>query len=306
MRSRSCALLASLLLTAGLTATAGPAGATSSSAAASVSADEPGYEIKRFHTRTDDDPQLVKAWRAWRGRDHQRYTTLVQRSCFCAEEPAIETKVRRGSVSSLTYEGRDRELTSAGYEMDALFRLLRSAHQEADLLRVSYRRGVPVSIFIDWDRRMADEELGLSVRVIDSDPQEPFAYAIKPFQPTGQDRARLRRSWQTWRAADIRSYTTTAARQAGEGDFPTLRTRVEGPVVREVEEVGAEGEPDATTSERGYEVEHLYRLLRRLHRTADRVAVRYDERGVPRFISADPDAEVVDDEFVLRTTLRAS
>ena len=70
----------------------------------------------------------------------------------------------------MTYADGARELRRPGYEMDALFRTLRKALASADRVVVSLRQGVPVSIYIDQDRRIADEEYGLRVRVVDTDP----------------------------------------------------------------------------------------------------------------------------------------
>ena len=92
MKSSLSLVLAALLTGALLALGAPPAGAS-----APPSADDaPGYAVKRFHLRDDDAPRLVKAWQAWRARDHQRYTTVVQRSCYCLEQRAIETVVAGG------------------------------------------------------------------------------------------------------------------------------------------------------------------------------------------------------------------
>lgn len=294
----AAALVAPLLVL--VAASGGATGPTTGPVAASAREPAP-YDVDRFRLRADDDPRLQRAWRTWRGRDHQRYSTVVLRGCFCLEQKAVRTTVRRGEVTSVAYDG-GRELRRPGYEMDALYRLLRRAHREAAVLEVRYRRGVPVSVYVDADRRIADEEYSLRVRVTDTDPPETFAYAVEPFRPTADDDAALRRAWQDWRGSAIRSYRTTVTRQAGEGTFPTVVTEVDGPVVREV----GVTDPGAEAPRRGHEVERLYRQVRRLHATADEVEVRYDARGVPRRIAADPVAGAVDDELVLRVRLRAS
>lgn len=260
-----------------------------------------GYDIKRFRVSADDDPRLARSWRAWRGREHQRYTTVVQLRCFCPPQRAVETVVRKRAVTSVTFEGRERQLRRSGYEMEALYRLLRRAYAKADEVDVTYRRGVPVEIHIDWDERLADEEQTLRVAVVRADEPEPFAYPIRPFRITERDPDLLRRKWSRWLETGIRNYVSTA-RQAG--TLP-VRTVAVGPVVRRVETVVPDGDPTAGPGvRRGYEVERLYRMLRTLYRTADILEVRYDGRGVPRRIFADPAAEVSGDEISLRVRVR--
>ncbi len=157
VRSLVTALVAVLLTLPLLALSTSPAGA------AAAPDDTPGYAIKRFHVRTDDNPRLARQWRVWREREVRRYTTVVERSCFCIPQRPIRTVVRRGEVTSVTHEGRRRELRRHGYEMDAIYRVLRSAYRRADDVQVSYRHGVPVRVYIDYIRLAADDELGLTV-----------------------------------------------------------------------------------------------------------------------------------------------
>mgnify|MGYP006864794326 CR=1 FL=1 len=286
------------LLSASLGATS-PASASASVHAAAVR--EPGYQVMPFRPRGSDDARLVKAWHAWQGRDHQRYTTVVGRFCGCEPEPRVSTEVAADRVTSVRYLHTDDELERHGYEMDELFRLLRAAYAEADDVTVRYLRGVPVSVAIVYGDRPSDRDTTMSVRVRKTDEAATYAYAIAPFRVRDDDRPVLRSSWRAWRASKTASYVVTTTRQGGEGAGSTLRTRVAGPVVDEVESVGGEPAP-----RRGYEIERLYRMIRVLYRTADHVRVRYDERGVPRRISADPIEDAVDDEFVMTVRLRAS
>ncbi len=296
-------LLAVLLLGGALTTTTGPATAL---APTSASYDEPRYEIEPFHPRSSDDARLVRAWRAWQGRAHSRYRTVVGHSCECVPEGRVKTDVEDGEVTSVTDLHSDDQLERHGYEMEELFRILRTAYAESDGVVATYHRGALSTIAIDRRPRRPGPEERYLVRLRQADEAADFAYAVLPFRLGAEDRAVLRRNWQTWRDRAIRDYSITATLQAGEGDFPTLRTRVEGPLVSGVREIDDAGQPGEMTSEHGHEVEQLYRLLRRLYRTADGIVVRYDNRGVPRFISADPDAAVVDDEFVLKTMLSAT
>ncbi len=309
MKTALCALLAPTLLGAVLVAVPPPAaadgpalrGVAATAATAPAALRRTGHPIKKFHVRPSDEPELAQGWRTWKARDHQRYTTVVERSCFCLPVPPTRTAVRRGRVTSVSYQGEKGEIDERGYEMDALYRQLRRAYRTAATVDVRYRRGVPVRAFIDGDELIADDELGLRVRVVDTDPPEPFAYAVTPFRLRRSDGEELRESWRAWRTSGLEAYVVTTTRQGGEGTSSTLRTYVDAPIVRDVKVVGGGEAP-----RRGYEVERLYRMIRSLHRTADSVRVRYDEQGVPRLISADPVAEAVDDEFVLRVRLRGA
>lgn len=262
------------------------------------------YEVDHFTANAHDDPRLVRAWHAWEGRDHGRYTTVVQPSCFCPAQQAVRTEVRGGTVESVTYDGRERQLGQHGYEMDALFRLLRRAYAEADEVVVDYRRGVPSSIAIDWSRQIADEESYYRVTVVDTDRAAPYAYAITPFRVRPDDRPALKAGWRAWREAGLRDYTTTVRRVAGEPVYPIVRTDVSRGVVLGYRTVDAPGHEGAAPPRRGYEIERLYREIRRLYASADEVHVTYSERGVPRVISADPIEGAVDDEYFVQTSLR--
>ncbi len=288
------------MLVVGLGVTTAPATAAPSASASAATAQAAPYEVVPFRPRGSDDARLVKAWNAWEGRDHQRYTTVVGRFCGCQPEPRVSTQVEAGQVTSVTHLHADGELERHGYEMDELYRILRRAYDEADDVRVRYLDGVPVSIKIVYGAKPSDRDTTMSVRVRRTDEAAEFAYAIAPFRLRQDDRAVLARSWRAWRAAAITTYVATTSRQLVGGTSTTLRTSVDDTVVRSVEAL------DGPAPRHGYEVERLYRTLRSLYRTADSVRVRYDGRGVPRRLAVDPDAQVAGDELVMRVTLRAA
>ncbi|MGA8256477.1 MAG: DUF6174 domain-containing protein [Nocardioides sp.] len=267
----------------------------------SAHAAETPYAVQPFKVRPDDDARLAEAWRTWQDRGAQRYSTFVERACECLPEPATRTDVRNGRVTSVRFQGSDEESGRDGYEMDALYRLLREGYADADAVRVEYSSGVPVSIYIDWDERLADEETILTVELAGAGAP-PSGYVIKPFSLRADDRPALKRAWRTWQRTGSGYYDTTVSRSAGEGTWPTVRTFVKGKTVFAVRVVG---DSDAKPPRRGYEMDRLFRLVRSLYRSADEVTVRYGKRGAPRLISADPIKEAVDDEFFMRVTLRA-
>jgi hypothetical protein len=105
-----------------------------------------------------DDPELAAAWQAWEAKDIDDYTTTVALSCFCPEIPVVRTVVHGGKVRKVTRGGR-RLAHRRGHSMDQLFEMIRSAHESADRVEVTYTpRGVPKSITIDPEKLMADEE----------------------------------------------------------------------------------------------------------------------------------------------------
>ena len=123
------------------------------------------YGIKPFTTYASDLDRLERAWAAWQARDLDRYATVVTRSCFCLETRDVRTEVRGERVTSVTKVGSERQLRRRGHEIEALYRLLRQSFRDAARVDVTFRRGVPVTIFIDGDERIADDEYGYRVRL---------------------------------------------------------------------------------------------------------------------------------------------
>lgn len=260
---------------------------------------ETPYDVTPFRLHFGDDARLAHAWRTWEARDIERYSTVTSRACECLAEPPTRTDVRDGVVTSVRFRGDDEELGRDGFEIEALYRLVRRAHADADAVDVRYRSGVPSSIFIDWDERLADEETILSIKLTNA-AASSNGYAITRFRLRADDRPELKRAWRSWRAAGIDDYTTTVYRAAGEGGWPKLRTVVEGERVLAVRVVDDSG---AKPPRRGHEMEQLFRFVRSLFRSADEVTVRFGPRGVPARISADPVEGAIDDEFFMRVVL---
>ncbi|QCW49817.1 hypothetical protein FE634_04240 [Nocardioides dongxiaopingii] len=150
---------------------AGPAGAdtagTSTAAGSDPRARAP-YRITPFRPTADDDRRLVRAWRTWASRDdHERYTTVLRTACFCGPDPIkdVVTVVRGRRVTSVTHAGRSRELARHGYEMDAVYQLLREFYATADEVVVRYRNGVPRRIAVDRIAGAVDDEVYHAVAV---------------------------------------------------------------------------------------------------------------------------------------------
>jgi len=151
-------LVASLGLTSGLVS--GPA------AGVEVRPDQGAHVYQDFVPTASDPAELRAAWRKWQRLDATAYTLRVQNYCFCIERPPLDTAVSDDEVTSVTYQGRARELRRKGYDMDRMFLILRDAYAHADFLDVRYSdRGVPYRISIDWELLMADEEANYSVKL---------------------------------------------------------------------------------------------------------------------------------------------
>jgi hypothetical protein len=106
---------------------------------------------------------------AWKRQGVDNYYFVQQRSCECLEEwvrPA-RVVVRGGRVVE-AIDVEDGVLRNLEYYMtiDALFAHIRDAFdQHAYRIEIEYDRTLhyPISVFIDRDRNVADEELSLHV-----------------------------------------------------------------------------------------------------------------------------------------------
>ncbi|MEO9323001.1 DUF6174 domain-containing protein [Nocardioides sp. C4-1] len=161
-------LLRTTLLTALVAALLGLVVPTAPGSAVAASAALPGrtgapYPVQPFVPAASDADELARAWARWSKRGVKRYTITVLRTCYCLPRKPVVTKVRGGRVVSVTHEGKPAQLKRRGFEVERLYRVLRRAYAKAAEVRVTYRRGVPVSVYIDRDARIADEERGFIV-----------------------------------------------------------------------------------------------------------------------------------------------
>lgn len=121
--------------------------------------------VTPFVPGIDDDPDLAGAWQRWQSRGIDDYVLTVRLSCFCVPTDAVRTVVRNDSIRRVT-QGHTQLRPGRGHSMDELFTMIREASVDADRVEVDYtRRGVPVSLTIDPDEMMADEETYYTVRL---------------------------------------------------------------------------------------------------------------------------------------------
>lgn len=119
-----------------------------------------------------DFQELVRNRSRWEQTGPDTYRYAVRRDCFCGEAARgpVRVTVIGGSVPERVYvdsgEAVPAELTALFPTVDGLFDALVDAY-ERDAFRVDVEydpgTGVPVSIFMDYQENVADEELGFAV-----------------------------------------------------------------------------------------------------------------------------------------------
>jgi len=104
---------------------------------------------------------LSHARKAWKSQGVSSYTYLLSVNCFCLPTTDVKIVVRGGIPSAKTPRALKDQAT-----VPRLFRTIQKAiDDKAAKLDVSYgKRGVPRTIYIDSDERIADEEVGYIVR----------------------------------------------------------------------------------------------------------------------------------------------
>lgn len=104
---------------------------------------------------------LTSARKSWKAQSVASYTYRLSVNCFCPPTNLVKIVVRRGVPAKTTPKQLLEQAT-----VPRLFRTIqRAIDRKVARLVVSYgKRGVPRSIFIDTDQRIADEEVGYLVR----------------------------------------------------------------------------------------------------------------------------------------------
>lgn len=113
------------------------------------------------------DDELALARAKWADANFEAYEMTITRSCFCPPEwrGPYTTIVEDGVVTSFVIE----DLPIAQGEpptVEGLFELLETAYAEgAARVEATYHEdwGYPLSLYIDTDERMADEEIGYEI-----------------------------------------------------------------------------------------------------------------------------------------------
>jgi hypothetical protein len=120
-----------------------------------------------------EQSELDRNWDQFQRTAPLSYSYTVRISCNCPSDVTrpVTVWVDRGSVEYLFYEddGRAVPLSYANSFMsiEQLFDEIQSAiDEQADYIDVDYdfTYGYPTNVYIDYDRRIADEELSLTSR----------------------------------------------------------------------------------------------------------------------------------------------
>jgi len=128
-------------------------------AAGQVSA--PGTKVDPRIADGSAQRALSNARKAWKAQGARAYTYLLSVNCFCPPTTDVRIIVRRGYPAKST----PRKLIAQASVPRLFLTIQRAIDDKASRLVVSYgKRGVPRSIFIDSDARVADEEIGYLVR----------------------------------------------------------------------------------------------------------------------------------------------
>jgi hypothetical protein len=123
-----------------------------------------------------DEPEtLGEARSRWEAADVDDYTFVLRRNCFCAGgvEP-VRIVVRDGAAISYTVVATGEPLPAEWREwyptVTGLFEFLEDAvDRDAERIDVRYndRLGYPVTIYVDYDERIADEEMGYAIEAFE-------------------------------------------------------------------------------------------------------------------------------------------
>lgn len=117
-------------------------------------------------------PELEEARARWEAAGYDAYQMTLQRSCFCPEDyrGPFDVTVRSGEIESIRFNGAEMD-AERGMTVEGLFDLLEEAYARgAQTVSVEYDAdtGIPTELYIDYDARIADEEVGYTVRDVEA------------------------------------------------------------------------------------------------------------------------------------------
>jgi hypothetical protein len=123
-----------------------------------------GCEKEKIESLTDFELNKNK----WESLNMDTYTYTFQISCFCLPETTLPKKVEvlKGQINQVNGEPYAGELHWGVLTIPQLFdRIEKAEKNNAVVVEVQYHqeKGYPVSVYIDQDKMIADEEMGYSV-----------------------------------------------------------------------------------------------------------------------------------------------
>lgn len=128
-------------------------------------------ELTGLDGRSRDERELANARRNWRLSDVDDYDYVLRQRCYCQLGGVpVRVSVRRGVVVDLVIESSGQPLSLSWADVfppvSGLFAMLQDAiDHDAYVVDAIYDDlyGVPVDIWLDYDRHVADEERGYEV-----------------------------------------------------------------------------------------------------------------------------------------------
>jgi hypothetical protein len=107
----------------------------------------------------------------WESRNINNYEFEFEWSCFCLVERTMPVRitVENNRITRVASAEENRDLERRRYDdyrtIDGLFDFLADAYRRAEDVRVEYHpiEGYPTSVYVDYQRIVADEELGFTV-----------------------------------------------------------------------------------------------------------------------------------------------
>lgn len=137
--------------------------------------DELAFEVtdlERVNVHVETQADLDAAMAAWDSGEFTGYRFNFRWNCFCIDDYTQEVRieVRLGAIVSVTRTEDGSALPEADWDryetIDGLFDLIQDAiDEDAASISAEYDAdlGYPTDVFIDYDRRIADEERGFVV-----------------------------------------------------------------------------------------------------------------------------------------------
>jgi len=131
-------------------------------------------------------------------------------------------------------------------------------------------------------------------------PPDSSGHTYADFVPKPSDPKPLRKAWRAWQRLDPSTYVLRVQNFCFCVERPPLETTVADDEVTSVKYQGGTRE----LRRKGYDMDRMFLILRDAYARADRLEVRYSNRGVPHRISIDWDFMIADEEANYSVKLR--
>ena len=119
-----------------------------------------------------ESPEIISSYEAnkekWENASILDYSFIFQVSCYCTEEYTTPktVSVRDGNIVTVNHLAYNEEMHWGIFSINDLFKEIEKAsNQNVAVLETTYDSfyGFPTTLYIDRDKRIADEEMGYSI-----------------------------------------------------------------------------------------------------------------------------------------------